>query len=64
MPKTRVYLPGRKVAHLVDSWPVNAVSLCRVWAEFWGTGSQEEYEKAASLPLCKRCLARNGGDDA
>ena len=58
----RVYLPGRKVAHLTDQ---GTVSYCRIWspAGFWGTGSQEEYETAAALPLCKSCRKKNGGQE-
>lgn len=30
--------------------------------EDWhGTGTQAEYERAAELPRCRRCLARLGG---
>lgn len=55
----RVYLPKRKVAHLTDQ---GTISYCRIWSPggFWGTGSQEEYERAESLPLCKTCAKKDG----
>lgn len=41
----------------------DTVTLCRIWASsgFWGTGSQEEYEKAEGLRLCKACTKQQGG---
>jgi hypothetical protein len=54
-----------KVAHLFD--PIEhaglvSVALCGLWAwheHLWrGTGSQDEYERAASLPTCKNCARR------
>jgi hypothetical protein len=60
---TRVYTSARgKVAHLTSQ---GTVSLCGLWYPegFLGTGYQEEYERAADLPVCHRCKARNGGQD-
>lgn len=58
----RVYTPKGKVAHLTSQ---GTVTLCRLWYPegFWGTGSQEEYEKAETLPICKPCLKKNGGKE-
>lgn len=65
MTPQRVYLPGRDVAHLVDGLTsLNAFpytpSLCRVaptWglSEWFGTGSQREYDEAERRRLCTRC---------
>ena len=45
----------------------NGSTLCPVmpeWPGEWlGTGGQAEYEKAASLPLCKACAKAAGGED-
>lgn len=61
--RDRVYMPTGKMAHLLppgDSPTFGyAFSLCRMqprlFTSWLGTGSQSEYEKAASLPLCGRC---------
>ena len=57
---TRVYTPEGKFAHLTTQ---GTVTLCGLWYPegLWGTGSQEEYEKAAALPVCKPCRRKNGG---
>jgi hypothetical protein len=59
---SRVYIPSGRVAHLT---PQGTVTLCGLWYPegFWGTGSQEEYERAESLTLCKHCLRKNGGQE-
>lgn len=54
----RVYLPYGKLAHLKAPYnTMSAVCLrmpgCR--GEWLGTGSQDEHDRAASLPLCRRC---------
>ena len=56
----RVYTPKGKVAHLTQQ---GTITLCRLWYPegLWGTGSQEEYEKAAALPTCKTCYVKDGG---
>jgi hypothetical protein len=60
----RRYLKTEKVAHLVDAstvWTSYRWAVCGVDPVYhdpdgWlGTGSQEEYELAAELPLCRRC---------
>lgn len=58
----RRYTPGGKVTHLIfaPDWAYpNPAALCG-WSgqkEYWrGSGGQEEYETAASLPTCRRCL--------
>lgn len=64
---TRRYTPGGLVAHLIwePDWsrghPYVYVHAACGWSgvhEYWrGTGSQAEYDKAADLPECRRCLA-------
>lgn len=57
---------GRRVHALrIDQWTGTghlATAQCGigVWrSELWhGTGSQIEYERAATLPKCQRCLER------
>ncbi len=55
------YLPGGKVVHAL-SYAAARVATCGtgpVWFApdgWYGTGTQAEYEHAASLPQCKRCL--------
>lgn len=32
-------------------------ALCGIWPDYWlGSGSYAEQERAANLPVCKRCL--------
>jgi hypothetical protein len=55
----RLYAPHGKLAHLSPPWAWREV-LCRPdgsrQPQAWlGTGSQDEYDRAASLPLCGRC---------
>jgi hypothetical protein len=49
---------GERTHFLVASY--DRVARCGVSvinsSEWFGTGSQEEYDKAASLPKCKKCL--------
>ncbi len=56
---TRVYTPKGKVAHLTTQ---GTVTLCGLWYPegLWGTGSQEEYEKAHALDPCTPCGRKNG----
>lgn len=61
------YLRGGRVRHLLYTspyeWKLDAV-LCGKAAmpDNWhGTGSQEEYEKLASLPICASCLRAGAG---
>lgn len=57
----RRYLPGGRVAHAV--WPNHSTAACGRYADVddWrGSGTQDEYERAASLPPCRRCLAELG----
>jgi predicted heme/steroid binding protein len=59
-----VYVSKRaKVAHLVaynyyreGGIRVWDTTVCKMVGEFYGTGKESEYEHAASLPLCSRCL--------
>lgn len=61
------YLPGGKVAHAIARFcgELNQTAVCGaspVWylpsGAWCGTGSQAEYERAAGLPRCRRCLAK------
>lgn len=61
---TRVYFEGATVAHYLhwDGSPNNraAPALCgrAPWPGDWfGTGTQDEEEEAAGMPLCVRCQA-------
>jgi len=63
----RRYTRYGRVAHLLDPLEYSertgtAAVLCGLWEWYvhsWlGTGSQAEYERAASLPVCKNCQAR------
>lgn len=62
---TRVYTgPRGKVAHIIPSSAAGYVSaaMCGLWAwsrsDWRGTGTQDEYDRADSLPLCKNCLRK------
>lgn len=63
---TRVYTRSGTVAHLMTPFATRGV-LCHVMPEwpagYLGTGSQREYEMAASLRLCKWCQRRAQGED-
>jgi hypothetical protein len=67
---TRVYTRRGRVAHLRPPFghQIGSGVLCPVlpaWPdEFLGTGSQREYERAASLPLCFDCAVRAAGENA
>lgn len=58
------YLRRGKVKHAVgqkaDGW-VERVAECGVgidlFEDWFGTGTQDEYEKAEQLPACRRCVA-------
>jgi hypothetical protein len=56
------YTPHGRLVHALSLG--NAGAACGVTvlpAEEWrGTGSQDEYERAAQLPPCPRCVARVG----
>lgn len=64
---TRVYGRNGRYAHLLTlngSVDIDSAMCGRIlwtcvregeWKPWLGTGSQAEYEKAASLPLCPRC---------
>ena len=66
---TRVCTRTGKVAHLLS--PVQTIRngsvLCHVlpeWFTEWhGTGSQSETDRAAALPLCRRCEDQAGRED-
>lgn len=67
---TRVYTRTGKKAHLLRpllSPNAHCAALCGTgpeWFEAWrGTGSQQEHETAASLPLCKYCEKHAAAED-
>jgi len=62
----RRYTPGGKVAHLIwgPDWSRQEATYPHAacgWSgqtTYWrGTGNQDEYDRAAELPVCRRCLA-------
>lgn len=57
----RRYTRGGRVAHLVRVEAAQGRALCRRqpdgFEDWRGTGDQVEYERAAALPLCRRCDA-------
>jgi hypothetical protein len=60
---TRMYVKRGRVSHAVDTLFGNGGAVCGVypWMGWYGTGSQDEYDKAASMPRCQRCPEREGG---
>lgn len=52
------YAPRRKVVHALEP-PIGTRAICGTevfGSALWmGTGTQEEYETAAALPMCRRC---------
>lgn len=61
-----LYLKNGKVAHAHSTFTVSRfIAECGAgaWATWYGTGSQDEYEQAASLPQCRRCLPKVGASD-
>lgn len=55
-----VYLPYGSMAHILPWVRTSEWALCHFvtprFGQSWrGTGSQDEYDKAKSLPLCERC---------
>lgn len=61
---TRVYTPGGTTAHLLDDLlspnQPNSAMCGRTpqWPDLWhGTGTQEEYDRAAEMRLCAQCDA-------
>ena len=61
----RVYRPGGKTTHLLppgdpasSGHPESLCGIRNTFGRIWlGTGGQDEYDKAASLPLCGKCDA-------
>lgn len=67
---TRVYTRTGKRAHLLGPFVspnTHGSALCGTvpeWFEAWrGTGSQQETETAASLPVCRYCGKRATAED-
>jgi hypothetical protein len=65
----RFYLPHGQVAHAISNIGPRSLytsAACRTgpgFGSFWlGTGTQDEYEKAATLPRCRRCELRIGNN--
>jgi hypothetical protein len=60
----RVYFKRSRVAHLMPpGYLMGGSTLCGLqawWKGTYGTGSQDEYERAASLPLCQHCADKGG----
>lgn len=64
----RFYLPYGRVAHAFSRMSTigqrtnDAVCGASTWdnVEWRGTGSQDEYEKAATLPRCRNCELKIG----
>lgn len=63
----RRYLANGAVAHVIDVdrvAPSEGLALCGVGPQWFvphgwrGTGTQDEYERAAELLLCRRCASR------
>lgn len=54
---TKVYRKGAKRAHIMQLLSSAHPYAPSSWDDdsWLGTGSQEEYEAAAALPLCMRC---------
>jgi hypothetical protein len=62
----RRYTKGALVAHLLSPWQVDGVddqtpALCGQqpawWWHWYGSGSQDEYDRAAALRVCGLCRA-------
>ena len=63
MTEWRYVLRGQ-VKHALD-YPAARIAACGVgpvWyaPDWYGTGTQAEYERVAALPPCKRCVAKAG----
>lgn len=57
-----LYLRNGRVSHAVRSSETQYAEAWCGWGPQWpdtwrGTGDQREYERAAALPRCQRCLA-------
>jgi hypothetical protein len=55
---TLIYTASGRVAHVKSA--IHPGALCpamREWTDWLGTGSDEERDRAASLPSCPRCAA-------
>lgn len=60
-----LYLRRGRVAHCVlrnGTYPDAVCGVGPQWPSDWyGTGTQAEYERAERLPRCQRCQAKTGG---
>lgn len=54
----RKYVYNGRTAHLVNDKGASMCQSIRLSAVWFGTGSQEEREKAEALPVCRICLRR------
>lgn len=61
------YRTGSTMAHAIQPDEMRRAAKCgietREWFDWLGTGNQAEYERAASLPRCQRCLAALAAED-
>lgn len=57
-----MYLPLGKVSHALPAGESRFSAECGTytWNYWYGTGNQIEYNKAAALPRCAKCLKRVG----
>lgn len=61
-----LYLPKGNVAHaFMVGDDVSWIAECGTSSfGYWhGTGSQDEYDKAAAMPRCKKCLPKVGASE-
>jgi hypothetical protein len=62
-----LYLKNGAVVHALSTFTgTRFVAECGAgaWRTWYGTGSQDEYDKAAELPKCKSCLPKVGASEA
>lgn len=58
-----LYLKRGRVAHALSTFNgTRSSSECGVyaWSGWYGTGTQDEYDRAAALPKCQHCVKAIG----
>lgn len=59
------YVVSGTVSHYVNTAERHLAAVCGVsvstWDEWWGSGSQQEYDYVAALIVCRRCHRRIHG---
>lgn len=59
------YVDGGRKAHYVNVVARHVVALCGVsvarYADWFGSGTQQEHDKRAAMPICARCARQVGG---